>query len=111
MKKLPFKNNFFDYSLCLDSLHHLNKKDVEEVIKEIRRVLKKNGKCFISVWNKLQIKFLFRKKEIFLPWSKHQRYYYLYSYLELKKLLLKNNFKILKSGKIFDKNINFVIQK
>ena len=114
MRKIPFGDNFFDYCLSLASLHHLNKEDADKVLKEIYRILKKEGKCFIAVWNKYT-KFLFNPKESYIPWKQKnkvfQRYYYLYSYFEFKKLLLKNNFKIIKSGKIFDKNIKFVIQK
>ena len=113
MRKLPFKDNFFDYCLCLASLHHLNKGDADKTLKEIYRILKKDGQCLISVWNKYP-RFIFRKKETYISWKKkdkiYHRYYYLYNFLEFKKLLLKNNFKIIKSGKIFDKNITFLIQ-
>lgn len=111
MIKLPFKDNFFDYCLCLATLHHVNKQNADKTLKEIYRILKKNGQCFISVWNKWQPRFLLKKKESNILWGKHRRYYYFYNYFELKKLLLKNNFKIIKSGKIFDKNIKFLIQK
>lgn len=114
MRKLPFKDNFFDYCLCLASLHHLNKGDADKTLKEIYRILKKDGQCLISVWNKYP-RFIFRKKETYISWKKkdkiYHRYYYLYNFLEFKKLLLKNNFNIIKSGKIFDKNITFLIQK
>jgi len=114
MKKIPFKDNFFDYCLNINSLHHVNKKNAEKALKEIYRILRKNGQCLISVWNKYP-NFLFRKKETYFTWKQkdkiYRRYYYLYNYFELKKLLLKNKFKIMKSGKIFDKNIKFLIQK
>ena len=114
MRKIPFKNNFFDYCLCLASLHHINKVDANEVLNEIYRIIKKEGQCLISVWNKYP-RIIFRKKETFISWRKkeiiHPRYYYLYNYFEFRKLLIKNNFKIIKSGKIFDKNITFIIQK
>lgn len=114
MRKIPFQNNYFDYCLCLASLHHMNKKDAKKVLKKIYGIIKKNGQCFISVWNK-HPRFFFRKKETYISWKKknktYQRYYYLYNYFEFKKLLLENKFKIVKSGKIFDKNITFLIQK
>ncbi len=114
MRKIPFKDDYFDYCLCLASLHHLNREDADKVLKEIHRMLKKEGQCFISVWNKYP-KFIFRKKETYISWKRkdriYNRYYYLYNYFEFKKLLLKNNFRIIKSGKIFDKNITFLIQK
>jgi len=120
MKKIPFEKEDFNYCLCLNSIHHLNKKDAEKALNEIHRILKKNGQCLISVWNKYTLsKFrnkpplylMFKKKETYITWSKHRRYYYLYSHKEFKKLLIKNNFKIIKSGKIFDKNLTFLIQK
>src|SRR3989344_6013681 len=114
MKNIPFENNFFDYCLCMASLHHVNKEDANLALKEIHRILKEEGQCFISVWNKYP-KFLFKSKELYVSWNKKdkffQRYYYFYNYFEFKKILLKNNFKIIKSGKIFDKNIKFIIQK
>lgn len=114
MKKIPFRGNYFDYCLCLASIHHLNKKEANIVLKEIHRILKTNGQCLISVWNKYP-KFILRKKETYISWKQkdkiYQRYYYLYSFFELKRLLLKNNFKMIKSGKIFDKNITFLMQK
>tara|TARA_Y100000034_G_C6861839_1_gene392357 strand:+ start:931 stop:1530 length:600 start_codon:yes stop_codon:yes gene_type:complete len=114
MKKIPFKNNFFDYCINLVSLHHLNKEDANKSLKETYRILKKDGQCLITVWNKYP-QFLFRKKETYFTWKQkdkiYRRYYYLYNYYELKRLLLNNNFKIIKSGKIFDKNIKFLIQK
>jgi len=98
----------------LASLHHVKKDDADKVLKKIYKILKKNGQCLISVWNKYP-KFILRKKETYISWKQkdkiYQRYYYLYSFFELKKLLMKNNFKIIKSRKIFDKNITFLIQK
>src|SRR3989344_8242753 len=111
MGKIPFKNDFFDYCLSLASLHHVNKEDADKVLNEIYRILKKDGQCFISVWNKY-LKFIFKSKETYIPWKQKdkvfQRYYYLYSYFEFKRLLLKNKFKIIKSGNFFDKNITFL---
>jgi len=114
MKKLNFKDNYFNYCLSLASLHHIKKEDANKSLKEIYRVLKKKGQCYITVWNKYP-KFSFRKKETYFTWKQkdkvYHRYYYLYNHFEFKKLLLKNNFKIIKSGRIFDKNIKFLIQK
>jgi ubiquinone/menaquinone biosynthesis C-methylase UbiE len=116
MKKLPFKDNYFDYCLCLASLHIMNKKDADKSLKEIFRVLKKDGQCLISVWNKYGlISLFFKEREKYIPWKTkdkiYSRYYFFYNHFQFKKLLLKNNFKIIKSGKILDKNIKFLIQK
>jgi len=111
-EKLPYQNNSFDYVLALAVLHHL--KNPETAIKEIHRVLKNNGEAYISIWSKLQLKLLFKKKETFIPWKQKNctlmRYYHFVGYFELKSLLKKNNFKILKSN-FFGKNIKFLIKK
>lgn len=45
-RTLPFKKNFFDVILCTEALHHLE--HVEDVFKELKRVLKKDGKIIIT---------------------------------------------------------------
>lgn len=112
IEKLPFKDDFFDYILGIAVLHHL--KNPEPTIKEIYRVLKPNGESYITDWNKLQLRFLFKKKETYIPWKqKHKtlhRYYNFVGYFQLRKILKKNNFKILKSS-FLGKNISFLIKK
>jgi len=44
---LSFKNNFFDYIICLHVLEHVN--EDTKAIKELYRVLKPNGKAIIQV--------------------------------------------------------------
>ncbi|MFA5859035.1 MAG: class I SAM-dependent methyltransferase [Elusimicrobiota bacterium] len=44
-QEIPFMNNYFDAVICIDALHHI--KYIDEAIKEIRRVLKVNGKIVI----------------------------------------------------------------
>jgi ubiquinone/menaquinone biosynthesis C-methylase UbiE len=46
-KKLPFKDNFFDFVISINTVHNLNKADCINAIKEISRVSK--GKSFIQV--------------------------------------------------------------
>lgn len=46
-KKLPFKDNFFDFVISINTLHNLKKADCIKTIKEISRVSK--GKSFIQV--------------------------------------------------------------
>ena len=114
MTKLPFKDNNFDYLICIASFHHLNKLDQEKALCEFKRILKPCGKMYITTWNKWQSKFLFEKKEIFVPWKvgdkTYQRYYYLFNYYEFKNLLSKY-FKIESSEGKFGKNIEVVVKK
>jgi len=46
-KKLPYRDNFFDVCICLDVMEHIP--DVDFFLKEVKRVLKKNGKFFLLV--------------------------------------------------------------
>ncbi|MEM4247002.1 MAG: class I SAM-dependent methyltransferase, partial [Candidatus Woesearchaeota archaeon] len=86
---LPFPDESFDYVICLAVLHHLKPEQHEKALSEIKRVLKPSGKAGIAVWNKLQPRFIFGKKEQMVPWKlpkqKIQRYYYFFTYWELKK--------------------------
>ena len=47
--KIPFKAEFFDYVVCLGSFEHFS--DKRSVLKEISRVLKKDGKMFMFLPN------------------------------------------------------------
>lgn len=44
---LSFPDSYFDIVLIAAILHHLGDKDVEKVLKEAKRVLKKNGRILI----------------------------------------------------------------
>ncbi len=45
--KLPYKNNYFDLVISINTIHNLNKKRCGKALKEINRVSKKNS--FITV--------------------------------------------------------------
>ena len=111
---LSFPNNSFDYVLCLSMLHNMEKGKREKTIKEIKRILKNNGEALISVWNKMQGRFLLKKKELKIPWrikgKTYERYYYLFTPIELKNLFRKYGFKILKCN-FFGRNINLLVKK
>src|SRR3989344_4360689 len=46
-KKFPYRNSFFDVCICFDVLEHVS--DVDFFLREVRRVLKKNGNFFLIV--------------------------------------------------------------
>lgn len=46
-KRFPYKNNFFDACICFDVLEHVP--DVDFFLREVRRILKKNGNFFLIV--------------------------------------------------------------
>ncbi len=98
MTCLPFKNNIFDSIILIASFHHLKTiQERNECLKEIKRVIKKDGKILLSVWSINQPK---KTKRIFLnygdnyvEWNNPQktlkisRYYYIFELNELKTLL------------------------
>ena len=59
MRKLPFENNFFTKIFSLGTIEHVP--ETEQVFREINRVLKKQGKLFITVPNKISF-FHFTKR-------------------------------------------------
>lgn len=83
-KRLPFKNNTFDMVCAFDVLEHL--KYDELIIKEIYRILKKNGLFFFTV---PAYPFLFSSHDRALE---HQRRYTKKQILEL----LEGNFAVIK---------------
>ncbi len=53
-KKMPFESDFFDYVVLAEIIEHL--KDPNRVINDVHRVLKTNGKLFLSTPNILNLK-------------------------------------------------------
>src|SRR3989338_4671620 len=108
VSKLPYKDKSFDYLLSFAVLHHLKNPEIR--IKEINMVLKNNGQAYISVWNKLQLRFLFKRKETYVKFGNEKRYYHFISFFEMRRFLKKYNFKILDS-KMFGKNLEFLVER
>ena len=120
-----FPDETFSRAISLATYHHV--KGIEERLKslqELKRVLKTGGEAFITVWNRWQPRFWFRSKEISVPWRMKTRtlyrYYYLFSYRELEKLVREAGFQVLKSFpenayhwplKLFSRNICLLLRK
>lgn len=49
IEKLPYRDNFFDGIICYGVLYYLSYEKINQVIAEIKRVLKKDGKFLIVV--------------------------------------------------------------
>jgi len=47
--KIPFKSNYFDFVLLLDVLEHISTNKTFKALKEVNRVLKKEGYLIISI--------------------------------------------------------------
>jgi alkylated DNA repair protein alkB family protein 8 len=108
-KNLPIKSEVFDSALFIAALHNIQgRKNRIEALKELKRVLKANGKSLITVWsrwNRWKKHFLrellafpiylFKKKElkefgdIIIPWKGNgmdvPRFYHLYAKREFER--------------------------
>lgn len=94
---LPFKDKVIDKILCYAVLHHLNKKEQVKALGELKRISKKTSSILISVWKKWQKRFFplnLIKNEIYVPWGKESRYYYLFSRRDFINTLKKQGFKL-----------------
>ncbi len=119
---LPFRSKSFDSVLFVSALHTMYKNSHNDAMRELNRVMKPGGKALVTVWNKNQPRFLMGKKEAFIDWKigekNLQRYYYLFTKSELKKLLEKHGFEVLsikgsrkKAYKIFSSDIIAIARK
>ncbi len=98
---LPFPNNTFDWAISVATYHHIKgKEERERAFIELKRVLKPEGEAFLTVWNHGQPRFWLKSKEQQVPWRLKgetvYRYYHLFSYGELRRLLSKAGLKIIK---------------
>jgi ubiquinone/menaquinone biosynthesis C-methylase UbiE len=112
LTKLPFEENFFDYSICISALHCTAPKDHKKAVKEIYRVMKPHSKSLIGVWNFNSKRFNQKQgKEKLIKWTdKGERYYYLFTEDEVHDLFKKAGFKILSSHNS-EMMINFIVEK
>ena len=97
---LPFADVTFDWAISVATYHHIKGEDErEKAFVELKRVLKPEGEAFLTVWNHGQPRFWFKSKEQQVPWRLKEktvyRYYHLFSYGELRKLLVKTGWEII----------------
>ena len=111
---IPINDNSIDAVLYIATLHNISERYRRiNSLKEIKRILKKNGKAIISVWSRWQDKyrqqFLIRILSKFgrnefgdinIYWRQHglniSRFYHLYSKREFQKDINQSGFEIIK---------------
>lgn len=54
IKKTPFATAFFDKIILVEVLEHIPPKEIPSVLKELKRILKKNGEIILTVPTKLR---------------------------------------------------------
>ena len=122
---LPFPEETFDWAISVATYHHIKGEEARlAALEELRRVLKPGGEAFITVWNRWQLRFWFKPKEISVPWRQKgkilYRYYHLFSYHETESLVRKAGFEVLKSFpesayrfplKFFSRNICLLVRR
>ena len=122
---LPFADEAFDWALSIATYHHIKgKEERQAALSELRRVLRPGGEAFLTVWNRWQPRFWFQGREVAVPWRVSgktlQRYYYLFSYPELERLVKQVGFEVLRSFpessyrfpiKLFSRNICLLVKK
>ncbi len=122
---LPYSDKTFDWVISVATYHHIKGEEKKRAaLNELRRVLKPGGEAFITVWNRWQPRFWFKSKEVAVPWRKKgktlYRYYYLFSYVELERLVKQSGLEVLKSFpessyhfplKLFSRNICLLVKK
>lgn len=125
--KLDFPDRYFDHIFAIAVFHHLPSNELRQtILKEFKRVLKDDGRIFLTVWNLWRgralrgaIKFFLMKifgkidldyGDLFIPYTTAdkkitiQRYHHAFTKIELKKLADSAG---LKAEKIFYDNKKF----
>jgi ubiquinone/menaquinone biosynthesis C-methylase UbiE len=99
MTKLEFHDDFFDAIISIASFHHLSNNERRiDCLKEMKRVLKPNGKILLSIWSinqshnkKLDNKFNYGINMVPFKDNKGNiignRYYYIFQIDEITELL------------------------
>ncbi len=115
LTNIPLEDISIDMVTTIASFHHLpSKKLRKKSLKEINRILKKNGILIMTNWNLFQEKYKkyiwkarlkhltsfgkYACRDTFIPWRDTgiMRYYYAFTNKELRKLLFQSDFEIIK---------------
>jgi len=109
--QLPFEEDFFDRVFSIAVFHHIPSEEKRLLfLKEIKRVLKREGEVYLTVWNLWQRKYILKilksaiKKmlgksnldfcDIFVPFGNRERYYHCFRKKEILGLFKEAGFEI-----------------
>ena len=94
--RLPIKSNSIDSVSMIELIEHIDNKDLTYLLKECSRVLKKNGKVYLSTPNYLS---LWPLLEFFLnkisPVNYKHEHINKFDKARLRKIMIKNGFQVL----------------
>ncbi|MDD4358362.1 MAG: class I SAM-dependent methyltransferase [Candidatus Pacebacteria bacterium] len=101
---IPFKNENFDKIYAIALLHHIPQEYHSKFLEEVKRVLKREGILYLTVWNlserkkKEDVKFI-SEKEILINWHGiKNHYFYIFGLKDLERLF--KDFEIIDKGEI-----------
>jgi len=111
--QLPLKNNIASAIIYTSTISHLRTKEERlNSLKETKRIGKKDFRMILSIWNRWQLKFLWKLikgyffggySNVYVDWNYHgmihKRLYHLYTKNEMKGELKQLNLKIEKISK------------
>ncbi len=113
LNALPFREDIFDFGMCVAVLHHILGRDArQQAVRGMKRVMKPGGDGIVTVWRRWQDRFHkiflyegFHNAELYFPagrkdfgdidigWgestsqTRHPRLYHLFTRAELRNLL------------------------
>jgi tRNA (uracil-5-)-methyltransferase TRM9 len=122
---LPYADGSFDYAIAVATYHHIEGENERLcALRELHRVLKPGGEAFLTVWNRWQPRFWLKRQDIQVPWRTDEdtlyRYYHLFSYGEIEKLVKRAGFEVVTSSpeksckfplKYFSRNVCLLVKK
>ena len=125
IRRLPYKDSSFDYAIAIAVYHHIKgREETLKALSELKRILKKDGEAFLTVWNRRQVRFWLSRHDVMVPWHKKgktlYRYYHLFSHREIENLVREAGFTIIRSSaehsyrfpiKIFARNVCLLIKR
>lgn len=108
---LPFKDNSFDYTICIAVFHHLESAERRrKAIQEMKRVVKPGGECLVSVWSfeNQEPKRNFTIGDNLVPWlrSSDKKLFNRYYHIFTKEMIMSY---IEKIKKIYNERGNWVV--